>query len=389
MSDTANAKELCWTEELARDGSAVLTKGNKVDLYFEGKEAFAAMRSEIAGAERFVNLEMYMFLSDRVGRAIAEELGRKARSGVPVRVVYDAIGSAEAEDEMFEEMRAAGVRVEIFRPVAPWRKRSGILGRNHRKNLIIDGRVAFTGGMNLGEVWSGEFSGNAWRDTHMKMEGPAAAACQHFFEEAWVKVGGKKLEEDCFFRSGQVGEGKSDCVIVGGSGFGTRRAIRRLYSRAFALAKSEVVMTVPYFVPPKRVLDVMRRRSLEGVKVRVLVPKNSDVAVADWLREGLYPSLMDDGIKFHEYRGRVLHAKSMVFDDQLAVVGSANFDYLSISLNWELAVVVDDPVIVGQLVAQYHLDLEVSEAVEWDWAESRPWWRRAFAWIGAAILRRL
>lgn len=389
MSETANTKESGWIDELASDGSAVLTKGNKVNLYFEGEEAFAAMRNEIAGAERFVNLEMYMFLSDRVGRAMAEELGRKARSGVPVRVVYDAIGSAEAEDVMFDEMRKAGVRVEIFRPVAPWRKRSGILGRNHRKNLIIDGRVAYTGGMNLGEVWSGEFSEKAWRDTHMKMEGPAAAACQHFFEEAWTKVGGEPLEDKCFFQLGQAGEGESDCVIVGGSGFSKRRAIRRLYSRAFTLAESEVVMTVPYFVPPKRVLNVMRRRSLEGVKVRVLVPKNSDVAVADWLREGLYPSLMDDGIEFHEYRGRVLHAKSMVFDDRLAVVGSANFDYLSISMNWELAVVVDDPAIVSQLVDQYHRDLEMSDTVEWDWAESRPLWRRALAWIGAAILRKL
>ena len=148
-------------------------------------------------------------------------------------------------------------------------------------------------------------------------------------------------------------------------------------------------MTVPYFVPPKRVLDVMRRRSLEGVEIKILVPRNSDVAFADWIREGLYPSLMDDGVEFHEYLGRVLHAKTMVFDDQLAVVGSANFDFLSISMNWELGVVVDDPKVVKQLMDQYQLDLSKSEAVEWDWAEQRPLWRRALAWIGAAVIRKL
>lgn len=389
MNESVMEERSCWTETLARGGSALLTKGNEVTLYFEGDEAFAAMLEEIAKARSFVNLEMYMFLSDRVGRAIAGALSERAKSGVPVRVVYDAIGSLAADGKMFEEMREAGVRVEVFRPVAPWRKRSGLLGRNHRKNLIIDGRVAFTGGMNLGELWSRKYREDAWRDTHLKVEGPAAAACQHFFKEAWKKVCGEPVTEVCHYQVDGSGPGKSDCVVVGGSGFSKRRAIRRLYSGAFAAAKAHVEMTVPYFVPPKRVLDVMRRRSREGVKVRILVPRNSDVAFADWIREGLYPSLMDDGVEFHEYLGRILHAKTMVFDDRVAVVGSANFDYLSISMNWELGVVVDDPEIVGQLMAQYRLDLEMSERVDYDCAEKRPWWRRALAWIGAALIRKL
>jgi cardiolipin synthase len=379
----------CWTEVLAQDGSALLTKGNSVTLYFEGDDVFEEMCREIATAKRFVNLEMYMFLSDGVGRMVAGALSVKAREGVRVRVVYDAIGSLWADEGMFEEMRGAGVQVEVFRPVAPWRKRSGILGRNHRKNLIVDGRVAFTGGMNLGEVWSRKHRSDAWRDTHMKVEGPAAAACQYFFKESWHKVCREAVEESCEYPLGKTGPGVSDCVVVGGSGFCKRRAIRRLYSKAFANATCDVVMTVPYFVPPRRVLNGMRKRSREGLQVRVLVPRNSDVVFADWIREGLYPSLMDDGIEIHEYLGRVLHAKTMVFDNRLAVVGSANFDYLSISMNWELGLVIDDPEIVRQLMDQYEKDLEQSDLVQWDWAESRPWWRRGLAWIGAAIIRKL
>ena len=215
MNKYEKTKNQSWTEDLARDGSALLTKGNSVTLYFEGDEVFAAMCHEIAAAKVFVNLEMYMFLSDGVGRMIADALSVKSGRGVPVRVVYDAIGSAEADEGMFEEMTKAGVQVEIFRPVAPWRKRSGILGRNHRKNLIIDGRVAFTGGMNLGEVWSGKYAEKSWSDTHVKLEGPAAAACQHFFKEAWKKVGGDAPEEECFYRLDRPGEGESDCVVVG------------------------------------------------------------------------------------------------------------------------------------------------------------------------------
>ncbi len=380
----------CWSKKLLCDESSLRTRGNAVTLFFSGDEAYAAMVDEIAQARSFVHLEMYMFLSDQVGQEIARALSRKARTGVAVRVVYDAIGSAEADELMFEQMRDAGVRVEVFRPVAPWRKRSGILGRNHRKNLIIDGRVAFTGGMNLGEVWSQKASGaGAWRDTHMKLEGPAAAACQHFFKEAWRKVGGETLSEECHYRQDELGPGESECVIVGGRGISRRRAIRRLYSRAFHEAQDLVVMTVPYFVPPKRVLDVMRRRALAGLEVRVLVPRNSDVPFADWIREGLYSSLMDDGVNFSEYTASVLHAKSLVFDHRVAIVGSANFDYLSFSFNWELAVVLDDPAIVSQLMEQYQRDLESSEKVDWDWAESRPWWRRVLAQIGAALIRRL
>ncbi len=379
-----------WLDELARDGSAIRTVGNRVDLFFEGDSTYRSMLADIAAGQKYIHLEMYMFLSDRIGRRIAEALSARARAGLIVRVVYDAIGSSEADPEMFSSMTTAGVQVEIFRPVAFWRKRSGILGRNHRKNLIIDGHIAFTGGMNLGEIWSREFSGEkAWRDTHLRIEGPGAAACDHFFAEAWEKASGSPLPESQVDPAYKDHPGTSGCYIIGGSGLAKRRAIRRLYSKGFNAAQQDVAMTVPYFVPPKRVLDVMRARSLRGVDVDVLVPRDSDVGLADWLREGLYPSLMDDGVEFREYLGSVLHAKSLLIDGRVAIIGSANFDYLSISLNWELAVVIDDPEVVKQLRGQYRLDLQQSEKVTWDWAKSRPLWRRIFAWVGAAIIRKL
>ncbi|MDB4386793.1 phospholipase D-like domain-containing protein [Akkermansiaceae bacterium] len=192
--------------------------------------------------------EMYMFLSDEVGWALAEAFAGAARRGIPVRLAYDAIGSSQASEEMFEMVRKAGVEVKTFRPVAPWRKRSGILGRNHRKNLIVDGRIAFTGGMNIGAVWSRAVSGDdAWRDTHLSMEGPAAMGCDQFFKETWAKVGGSAPQEKGEFVLGESGPWKSDFVVVGGSGFGKREAVRRLYPTAFAMAEKEGVLTVPYF----------------------------------------------------------------------------------------------------------------------------------------------
>ena len=181
----------CWTGIPARNGSALLTEGNEVTLYVKGDRGFGEMHKEIAVVTRFVNVEMYIFLFDGVGRMVAGALAQKAREGVKVRVVYDAIGSSSADERMFEEMRQAGVQVEVFLPVSPWRKRSGILGRNHCKSLTIDGRVAFTGGMNLGEVWSQNYHSDAWRDTHMKVEGPAAA-CQNFLKSRGIRSAGNR-----------------------------------------------------------------------------------------------------------------------------------------------------------------------------------------------------
>lgn len=379
-----------WLGQLSRDGSALETRGNRVRLFFEGDEAFCAMREAIESAERYIHQEMYMFQSDEVGWAMAEAFAGAARRGIPVRLVYDAIGSGEASPEIFAMMLEAGVEVECFRPVAPWRKRSGILGRNHRKNLIIDGRIAFTGGMNLGAAWSRAVNGEgAWRDTHLSIEGPGAMGCNQFFKETWGKVGGSAPLERGEFVLGETGPWESDVLVVGGSGFGKREAIRRLYSTTFAMAEKDVVLTVPYFVPPRRMLNRVKQAEGRGIEVDLLVPRNSDVPIADWIREGLYPSLMEAGVALREYTGAVLHAKSMVADDRLAVVGSANFDFLSISMNWELSVVIEDEEVVSQLREQHERDLEESEEVTLDWVKRRPWWRMWLGSLGASVLRKL
>ncbi|MGC6582630.1 MAG: phospholipase D-like domain-containing protein [Akkermansiaceae bacterium] len=187
----------------------------------------------------------------------------------------------------------------------------------------------------------------------------------------------------------EKGKGESECLVVGGMGFAQRKAIRRLYSMTFAMAKKDVVLTVPYFVPPRRMLNRIKETCASGVKVELLVPGTSDVWIADWIREGLYSWLQDAGVTIREYKGSVLHAKSMVADDRLAVVGSANFDLLSIALNWELSVVIVDPVVVEQLRKQYEIDLKQSEEVPPDWEHRRPWLRHLLGFVGASVLRKL
>ena len=375
--------------ELSGDTVGGISRGNKVEIHFDGDAAYHAMLEAISAAEHYVHLEMYMFLSDAIGNTFAQALSSKAKEGIPVRVIYDSIGSSAADPMQWATMRDAGVIVSEYHPVAPWRKRAGIFGRNHRKNLIVDGIIGFTGGMNLGDPWSYQhFKENAWRDTQIQLTGPAAHDLALLFHDSWLYCTDEKLEI-APHQPREEPYGRSRCMVVGSRGLGSRKQIRKLFSVHLDQARQSVKMTMPYFVPPRRLRRSMRRASQRGVDVSLLLPRNSDVQVVDWLREGLYPSLLRWGVNVIEYLGPTLHAKTMVIDDNLAVIGSNNFDILSVLMNRETAIVVFDDQVTEELNRQWKNDLNLSELVTRDWQGIRPWWRLWLAQIGCLLLRKL
>lgn len=405
VKDRLAAQLSAWKTRVAREISGGQTsgtsEGNQVEVYFEGDRAFADMLIAIQGAKHYVHLEMYMFFADRIGRRFAEALAQKAREGIPVRVLYDAIGSIETDKMQWANMRDAGVTVVEYRPVAFWRKRSGILGRNHRKNLVIDGAIAFTGGMNIADSWSGEFSGDStWRDTHCRVIGPAAADFNRLFIDSWKYA----TEEKIFHRpdpqpltdaeskahgDGLDQSGNCRCVVVGSQGLRNSKEIRRMFSVNLARAEKSIKMTMPYFVPPKRLRAALHAAKKRGVDINILLPRDSDVKVVDWLREGLYPLLLQWGIVVREYLGPVLHAKTMVVDDHIAVIGSSNFDIISVLMNREVGLVVFNDGVVDELDRQWENDLMLTERVTNDWEGIRSWWRLWIARVGSFLIRRL
>ncbi|NNM30394.1 MAG: phosphatidylserine/phosphatidylglycerophosphate/cardiolipin synthase family protein, partial [Akkermansiaceae bacterium] len=310
-------------------------------------------------------------------------------AGVAVRVIYDALGSIKANRKIFADMRARGVSVVAYRPLMSWRPRAGWLGRNHRKTLVVDGKTAFTGGMNLANAYSAKASGGrGWRDTAVRVDGPAARDCDEHFRQTWNTVTREHLlPPEPWEKPGHPAG--CPCVVIGSYGLKQRRAIRRLYSVQLGLALDEVQMTVPYFAPPRRLRRALYLARARGLPVRVLVSRDTDVPMADWVREGLYPDLLLRDIEVHEYNAGVMHAKTMVVDGHVAVVGSANFDYVSVALNLELAIVVFDEEIARRLTEQYEKDLEGATRLSADWALSRPWWRRWMARVGAFVIRKL
>lgn len=373
--------------ELSGDTVAGLSEGNEVSLFFDGDNAYEAMLTAIASARHFVHLEVYMFLSDQIGQTFAAALAQKAREGIPVRVIYDAIGSSAANAMQWAGMRDAGVNVVAYHPLGIARKHAGIPGRNHRKNLIIDGTSGFTGGMNIGNPWSQEQQReNAWRDTQISVHGPAAGDLNQLFLDSWKYTTKETLPETDIT---PPCHGSSRCMVVGSQGLGSRKQIRRLFSVHLDQARHSVKMTMPYFVPPRRLRKSMQRAAGRGVHIAVLVPRDSDVALVDWLREGLYPRLLHWGVRVIEYLGPVLHAKTMVVDDSIAIIGSNNFDILSVLMNRETALVVFDDEVAEELNRQWENDLMLSERVASDWKGIRPWWRLMMAKAGCFLIRKL
>ena len=375
--------------ELSGDTVGGISRKNKVEIHFDGDATYRAMLEAISAAEHYVHLEMYMFLSDAIGNTFAQALSKKAKEGIPVRVIYDSIGSSAADPMQWAKMREAGVKVIEYHPVAPWRKRAGIFGRNHRKNLIVDGLIGFTGGMNLGDPWSyQQFKENAWRDTQIQLTGPAAYDLALLFNDSWLYCTDEKLESTPP-QPREAPYGSSRCMVVGSQGLGSRKQIRKLFSVHLDQARQSVKMTMPYFVPPRRLRNSMRRACQRGVNITLVLPRNSDVPAVDWLREGLYPSLLRWGVNVIEYLGPTLHAKTMVIDDNLAVIGSNNFDILSVLMNRETAIVVFDDQVTEELNRQWNNDLSISEPVTRDWQGIRPWWRLWLAQLGCLLLRKL
>ncbi|MBK1853608.1 hypothetical protein JO972_01425 [Verrucomicrobiaceae bacterium 5K15] len=405
VKQRVSAKLSAWKSRIEREISGGQTggssDGNAVEVYFEGDRAFADMLGAIRDAKHYVHLEMYMFFSDGTGSKFAEALSAKAREGIPVRVLYDSIGSLETDQMQWANMHDAGVTVVEYRPVAFWRKRSGIFGRNHRKNLVVDGAIAFTGGMNIADSWSEEASSDSsWRDTHCRVIGPAAQDFNKLFIDSWQYATKEKIfhrpaphplsdDEQQAHGDGLDRSGGCRCVVVGSQGLRDSKEIRRMFSVNLARAEKSIKMTMPYFVPPKRLLAALNKAKQRGVDIKLLLPRDSDVKVVDWLREGFYPQLLSWGISLREYLGPVLHAKTMVVDDHIAVIGSSNFDILSVLMNREIGLVVFNDEVVAELDRQWQNDLMLSERVTRDWEGIRSWWRLAMAKLGSFLLRRL
>lgn len=325
-------------------------------------DAWAAMLADCEAAKRTIDLEQYLFANDKIGRQFAEVLMRKARAGVRVRALLDGAGSfGMFVSGLPAEMRRAGVQIQFFNPISPWRVHN-ILSwyfRDHRKIIVIDGKMGHVGGVCVEEAMAG------WRDTHLRIKDPVVGEMADAFDGIWsyVTLGGKRSFPKSMSQS-------RDFSFLTNSPRLRERFIYWALINVIRGATSHVYLTSPYFIPDPRFFRVLRRAARRGVDVRLLVSGPSDHPFVDIASNSYYQRAFRAGIHIFRYQGRRLHAKTAVVDGRWATVGTTNLDNLSLLFNYEGNIVTTNPKMISELERQFGEDLKNSHEV------SRKEWRR-------------
>lgn len=365
----ANAPELARIQ----DPSEHFVAGNQVRLLHDGEAAFPEMLAAIAGAEQQILLEMYWFGSDAIGRKFAAALRAAAQRGVEVSIIYDAVGSVGSSDDMFEELEKAGAKVIEFNPIAPWKQRfrlSKLTRRDHRKILVVDGKLGFTGGINIADYWlPRDDGGGGWRDDMVRIDGPAVAGLCDCFARVWARLRGRKLQLVGYARQAPQLESRlhphvGQAVRVLGQRFlRTQRQISRAYLHYLRRAERRIFIANSYFVPDRRVLRALAQAARRGVDVRIIVAGQSDVDIVRHASRAVWGRLLRAGVRIFEWDESVLHAKTAVVDAQWSTIGTFNLDYLSLRLNLEVNVSVLDERFGSSVEASFLKDFELCREV--------------------------
>jgi cardiolipin synthase len=339
-----------------------MVPGNRVSFLHDGEQCLPAMLEAIAQARVEILLEMYWFGSDATGRRFAAALADKARQGLRVCVSYDAVGSFETDRAMFEDLRAVGCDVQEHNPLELFSRRFSFRRfnrRNHRKMLLVDGRIAFTGGLNLGDAWApAAEGGGGFRDDMVRVEGPAATTLRGIFVHAYRGARARELHtqppeppEAC---------GTSRVRVLANDRWRDRRVIERTYLEQIQAAKKRVLITNSYFIPRRQVRRALAAAVSRGVHVAVLVPGQSDVPAVMYATRRLYGRLLSSGVEIYEWTASILHAKTAVVDDAWCTVGTYNLDYRSWAYNLEISLAIEDGRAAQALAKHMLSDMERS-----------------------------
>jgi cardiolipin synthase len=321
------------------------------------------MLDAIETAREQILFEMYWFGSDATGRRFATALGAAARRGVEVALVYDSVGSWDTDEALFDGMAADGVSVVEFNPLAPYKRRfrlAHLTRRDHRKLLVVDGAVGFTGGINIADASApASEGGDGWRDDMVRVEGPAVADFVAAFARTWRRQGGAPLVHT----PNPPGPRGSQSVRVLSESVGRRQIVRSYLYNIYRAAR-RIWIANSYFVPDRAVLRALRDAARRGIDVRVIVPGRSDVPIMRYASRAVWGTLMRRGVCIYEWQGSMMHAKTAVIDGAWGTIGTFNLDYLSLRSNLEINVAVHDPEFGALMEASFERDLAECREVD-------------------------
>ncbi|MEO8295230.1 MAG: phospholipase D-like domain-containing protein [Gemmatimonadota bacterium] len=360
--------------------------GNQVDVLRNGDEIFPAMLAAIRSAQRTITFETYIYWSGAIGKEFADALCDRARAGVRVHLMLDWVGAGKIDRETVESMRDAGVEVEKYRPLK-WYTLGRINNRTHRKLLVVDGTVGFTGGVGIADIWSGKAQDpEHWRDTHFRLTGPAVAQMQAAFLDNWLKLKPGVLHGDNYFPSlAEVGTARGQ-VFKSSFGEGSESA-RLMYLLSIASAERSILLSNSYFVPDHTAIKELVAARRRGVRVEIIVPgKHIDSKIVRFASRGQWEKLLEAGVEIYEYQPTMFHVKVMVVDSVWASVGSTNFDPRSFSLNDEANLNVLDAGFARRQEEIFEEDRNLSRRITLELWLRRPLLERLANWV-AGLLR--
>ncbi|MCC4605872.1 phospholipase D-like domain-containing protein [Xanthomonas campestris] len=352
-------------------GPAILP-GNRIDVLNNGHEIFPAMLAAIRSAQRTITFETYIYWSGEIGREFSDALSERARAGVAVRVTIDWGGSLKMDHALVDTMTEAGVEVHRYRPLA-WYNLHRVNNRTHRKLLVIDGRIGFTGGVGVADQWMGDAQDpEHWRDTHYRIEGPVVAQVQTAFNDNWIKTTGRVVNGAQYYPALEAA-GDSDAQLFVASPAGGSESMHLMYLVAIAAARSTIDLAAAYFVPDALITRSLLEARSRGVSIRVLLPgKHIDAVSVRLASKASWEPLLQAGIEIHEYQPTMLHTKLLIIDGLLVSVGSTNFDIRSFRLNDEASLNIYDTTLAARMTEVFERDLQRAEQYTLERWRARP-----------------
>ena len=384
--DDAAVREL--VDSVRRYSSAPLTTGNRVNVLIDGPQTYSAIEAALRAARHNIHIETFIYGPGDVGQRFADLLAQKRKEGLEVRLLYDSLGSRETPREFFEQLRQQNVEVREFRPLSPiktpevWK----LQNRDHRKIIVVDGQIGFTGGINIDSTYDSASTSkpgpergleDGWRDTHIEIQGPAVAQLQTLFVGNWQQAGEHEdlSAKDKYFPAIKPA-GDNLVTIVANDSESNDRSLYGTYVAAFTCATKRLWITHAYFAPNEELLTALIDAAKRGVDVRLIVPSFTDSRVVLNATQATFTQLLNAGVKIYELKDALLHAKSVVIDSSVTIIGSSNLDMRSFLHNDEVNAIVISRDTAQRMEEVFQRDQQSARAVELEAWERRSLWQR-------------
>lgn len=350
-----------------------MVDGNRTQALVNGDEIFPAMLEAIRNAQHTITFETYIYWSGAIGQEFAEALSDRARAGVRVHVMLDSVGSGDIDKAYIKQMKEAGIEVHRYNPLR-WDTLARMNNRTHRKLLVIDGKIGFTGGVGIAEPWTGNGQDpKHWRDTHFRVEGPVVAQMQSAFFDNWIEVSGQVLHGAAYFPAIEP-VAKHTAQVFTSSPGGGAESVQLMYLLSIAAAKTSVQISMAYFVPDNVDVNTFIAARKRGVRVQMIVPgAHADAKLLRRASRFEWGPLLRAGVEIYEYQPTMFHCKVMIVDELWTSVGSTNFDSRSFSVNDEANLNIYDAEFARAQVRIFEQDLRQSRRITLEEWENRPW----------------